>query len=142
MGAWNLDPNGWILAADETVISTVDLYANGYVEKEGWGSTFGTSFATPTAAAAFTNYLNDWIDELNESGENLSDVELTEEELEAIDYSDMVNSIISLITESVNVTVSNVGQLLEETVDVLDYTISKDGLDPTPVDSISPYTII
>ena len=52
----------------------------------------------------------------------------------------MVNSIISLITESVNVTVSNVGQLLEETVDVLDYTISKDGLEPTTVDSISPYT--
>ena len=63
-GCLNLDPNGWILAADETVISTVDLYANGYVEKEGSGSTFGTSFATPTAAAAFTNYLNDWIDEL------------------------------------------------------------------------------
>ena len=54
-----------------------------------------------------------------DSGENLSDVELTEEELEAIDYSDMVNSIISLITEPVNVTVSNVGQLLNETVAVL-----------------------
>ena len=77
-------------------------------------------------------------DELNESGK-FSDVELTEEELEAIDYSDMVNSIISLITESVNVTVSNVGQLLEETVDVLDYTISKDGLEPTKL-TLSPYT--
>ena len=49
----------------------------------------------------------------------------------------MVNSIISLITNPVNVSVSNVGQLLKETVNVLDYTISKDGLEPTTVDSIS-----
>ena len=43
VGAWNVDANNYILAANAEAIPHVDLYANGYVTKTGWGETFGTS---------------------------------------------------------------------------------------------------
>ena len=36
VGAWNVDANGYLLAANETAIPTIDLYANGYITKSGW----------------------------------------------------------------------------------------------------------
>jgi hypothetical protein len=48
VGAWNVDANDTVLAANHTALNTLDVLANGYVDYSaiGWGENFGTSFAT------------------------------------------------------------------------------------------------
>ena len=130
VGAWNIDADQNILAASETAIPYVDLYANGYITKSGWGENFGTSFATPTAAGSFTNLMNQTIKQLNASGQNLLDIELSEEELAAIDYTDFVNSIVSLISQPVKTQINASGNVYFENVNVLKETLDKYGLSP------------
>ena len=57
VGAWNVDNNGYALAANINAIDTVDVFANGYIERSGWGAgwNFGTSFATPRVFADIVN---------------------------------------------------------------------------------------
>ena len=38
VGAWNVDNNGYALAANINDIDVVDIYADGYVEKDNWGN--------------------------------------------------------------------------------------------------------
>jgi Domain of unknown function (DUF4214)/RTX calcium-binding nonapeptide repeat (4 copies) len=60
VGAWNVDSNNYVLAADINSIDTVDVYANGYIQRAGWGegSNFGTSFATPRVFGGVVNYFD------------------------------------------------------------------------------------
>ena len=51
---------------------TLDILADGIVSKPGWGTNFGTSFATPKVAAETLNHINAYISELNLSGSSLS----------------------------------------------------------------------
>ena len=131
VGAWNVDANNYILAADVGAIPHVDLYANGYVTKTGWGEIFGTSFATPTAAAEFTNYINEIIKQLNESGKNIVDIQLSNEEIAQIDYTDLINSVVSSISSPVSTEYSLNNQIFKNTVQVLNETLINDGLNPT-----------
>ena len=43
MCAWNVDQNGYALAANPTSIDAIDIYADGYVSNTSWGENFGTS---------------------------------------------------------------------------------------------------
>ena len=131
VGAWNVDANNYILAADAGAIPHVDLYANGYVTKTGWGENFGTSFATPTAAAEFTNYINEIIKLLNESGKNIVDIQLSNEEIAQIDYTDLINSVVSSISSPVSTELSLNNQIFKNTLKVLNETLINDGLNPT-----------
>ena len=133
VGAWNVDSDGFILAANANAIPTIDLYANGIVEKQSWGDgkNFGTSFATPTAAASWTNYLNEFIAEQNASGVQISDLQLSTEEIAQIDYTNLVDSVVELITDPVSIDIEYFGSPYTNTsVNVLAETILNDGLEP------------
>ena len=130
VGAWNVDANNYILAANPQAISNVDLYANGYVAKTGWGENFGTSFATPTVAAEYANLIQTYIKDLNASGKNLVDIQISNEELANINYTDVVNAVVSLISNPVEVEVSINNQSQKNTVQVLNETLINDGLNP------------
>ena len=61
VGAWNEDQNGDLLVSNELSLATIDILADGYVEKPGWwglgdGWTFGTSFAAPRVTAGVANF--------------------------------------------------------------------------------------
>ena len=47
VGAWNIDADENLLLASENTLVTLDILADGIVSKPGWGTNFGTSFATP-----------------------------------------------------------------------------------------------
>ena len=55
VGAWNTDQSGGALIGDYDDLATVDVYANGYVTKPGWGDDFGTSYASPRVFAEIIN---------------------------------------------------------------------------------------
>ncbi|MEL6312048.1 MAG: DUF4214 domain-containing protein, partial [Pseudomonadota bacterium] len=55
VGAYNVDPGGFGLFANFDSLGNLDILADGLVEHPFWGSTFGTSFATPRVAAALSN---------------------------------------------------------------------------------------
>ena len=71
VGAYNVDRNGYILASDKTGYSYIDILANGYVEKPGWGSgwNFGTSFATPRVFASAINFFDERLSPLILTGD-------------------------------------------------------------------------
>ena len=74
--------------------------------------------------------MNQTIKQLNASGQNLLDIELSEEELAAIDYTDFVNSIVSLISQPVKTQINASGNVYFENVNVLKETLDKYGLSP------------
>ena len=49
VGAWNTDTSGYYMAGNYDQLATVDISANGYVTKSGWGG-YRTSFAAPVFA--------------------------------------------------------------------------------------------
>ena len=66
VGAWNVDQNGYALASNKNYIDTVDVFADGYIAKDGWqgvghGWSFGTSFATPRVTAEIVNFANEYL---------------------------------------------------------------------------------
>ncbi len=66
----NVDSNNYVLAADINSIDTVDVYANGYIQRAGWGEgwSFGTSFATPRVFGGVVNYFDSEVLPLLDSG--------------------------------------------------------------------------
>jgi Ca2+-binding RTX toxin-like protein len=70
VGAYNVDQQGHILASDETGYAALDILADGYVERNGWGDgwNFGTSFATPRVFAEIVNFYDQHLTPLILSG--------------------------------------------------------------------------
>ena len=125
VGAWNQNNTGALLVGSETSLTNLDIVADGTIEKAGWGTNFGTSFATPKVAAEWVNVLNDAIEELNASGSNLEALEAPN--LENFDYSDFVNSIINTISTPIRATIN--GSVVEP-IAVLSNTIEENGYLP------------
>lgn len=100
VGAWNVDETNEPLWSSVSTLSTVDIFANGYIEKSGWGSgtNFGTSFATPRVAAEISNFWSlIW-----EVG--LARGLLTEDDILSgnwVEYSDLVEILVKAISEDV-----------------------------------------
>ena len=63
VGAWNVDYDGDWLGSSFDDFLEIDIYADGYVEHEGWGGgwNFGTSFATPRVAAEIINFFDEFL---------------------------------------------------------------------------------
>ena len=103
VGAWNVDSTGHFLGASSTTLSSVDVYANGYVTNSYWSpnNNFGTSFATPRVAAEIVNTFKIAFDvalQMYASGQ------LTSEQLKTnIGYSGIVDAIISKISKNIYV---------------------------------------
>ena len=74
VGAWNEATNGELLLSSFDTLSTIDIAADGYILKDGWGSNFGTSFATPRVTAEITNVINDYLYETKINGEILTTI--------------------------------------------------------------------
>ncbi len=70
VGAYNEDESANLRASNASNALTIDLLADGFINKSDWGSNFGTSFATPRAAAAYLNFANN----VFASGGNLNDL--------------------------------------------------------------------
>ena len=85
VGAWNVDNNGYALAANINDIDVVDIYGDGYIQKNGWGNgwNFGTSFATPRVTAEIINFSNEHFTPLILDNPNAIDPNqvVTEEEI-------------------------------------------------------------
>lgn len=134
VGAWNVDGSDNLLVASETAIPTIDLYANGYIQKADWGETFGTSFATPTAAAAFADYLNAFIKQLHASGQTVEDIEISDDQLAAIDYTNFIDSVVGLISKPVDIGLNFLGSPLTDVrINILEETLQNDGTQPVKV---------
>ena len=67
VGAWNVANNGELLISSPNTLNTVDILADGYVARDGWGSgwNFGTSFASPKVSAEFLNVINPYLSEID-----------------------------------------------------------------------------
>lgn len=132
VGSWNQNNLGDLLVGSETSLLSIDIVADGTIEKSGWGSVFGTSFATPKVAAEWVNVLNSAIEALNASGSGLESFDPPN--LENFDYSNFVSSIIDLISTPISATIN------EETVEpipVLSSTIDENGYLPKTAGSYS-----
>jgi len=70
VGAWNVDNDGYALAGNINSIDTIDVFANGYIERTGWddGWSFGTSYATPRVFADIVNFFDSSLLPLLEAG--------------------------------------------------------------------------
>ena len=77
VGAWNVDQNGYALAANPTSIDAIDIYADGYVSNISWGENFGTSFASPRVFAEIINYYNENLSPLINNGDIVIDPNAT-----------------------------------------------------------------
>jgi hypothetical protein len=123
VGAWNVDENQQILAANETAISTVDIFANGLVDYSGfgWGANFGTSFATPRVAAEIINKW-DALGSLNEA--------LAIGEIASSDNASIVDWLVESISTDVFVNIND--EWLDQPASVLSQDLT-DSLDPTLV---------
>jgi len=107
VGAWNVDEDGNSLHADPSTDETLDIFAGGYVVHEEWGSTFGTSFATPRVAAELSNELDIILEDINQQ---LLSGELTTEELlatEPLPYADIVDIMLSTVSSPILVDFNN-----------------------------------
>ncbi|MDA8600624.1 putative Ig domain-containing protein [Burkholderiaceae bacterium] len=72
VGAYNIDQNGYVIAADESGYAAIDILANGYVISENsWGWNFGTSFATPRVFAETVNLMDEKLTPSVLSGETV-----------------------------------------------------------------------
>lgn len=73
VGAWNVAENGELLLSSFESLPNVDMAGDGVVSRADWGTSFGTSFATPKIAAEFINLANDVIADLNAQGSRVAD---------------------------------------------------------------------
>jgi len=132
VGAWNDDANGNLLISSEETFGTVDILANGLVTKEGWGSNFGTSFATPRVAAEVTNLLNKAIKSFETEGLSLDKLQEESAAID-IDYSDIVGFFIDAIGTPTSFQINNNGKISNHVEPILTIDIEK-ALDPVEVD--------
>ena len=133
VGAWNQGGDGELLVSSFETIPTLDILADGYVQKLGWGDNFGTSFATPKVAAAFINILNSYLIDLYSIGSTLSD--LPSSNYSPLDYSDFVTSVVDAISSEVSVTF-NFGEY-SYPISILTDTIEANGFMPLELSSYS-----
>ena len=108
VGAWDKDANGNLLISSEETFGTVDILADGLVSKSGWGSNFGTSFATPRVTGEIANLMVEIIESIEATGTSIGEAQQDSAELE-IDYSDLVNTLIEVIGTSVSFTIDDDG---------------------------------
>ncbi len=127
VGAWNIDANENLLLASENTLTTLDILADGIVSKPGWGTNFGTSFATPKVAAETLNHINASISQMNLSGSSLSDISA---EVPQFDYSELVTSIVDAISTDVFATFDIYGEESSQTINVLSDTVERNGYMP------------
>ena len=111
VGAWNVDNQGYALAAEISTLSALDILADGYVEKAGWGNgwNFGTSFATPRVFAEIINFYDENLSPLIENGEIEVEpgTDITDEEL-----TEVTNATVEVISTDVDVKFSGMGTFL------------------------------
>jgi hypothetical protein len=137
VGAWNKTSSNNLLLGSDSTIYTIDIVADGFVEKAGWGANFGTSFATPKVAAEFLNILNSAIISLNNSGKDLTDIE--NPDIEGIVYSNLVKSIVDAIS------IDGVATINGETVTdikILTSTVEKNGFMPRTISGTTGSNLI
>jgi hypothetical protein len=132
VGAWNEDINSKLLISSEATFDTVDILADGIIEKQGWETQFGTSFATPRVAAEITNLINGIIDDLENGGMSLQDAQNNIAQVE-VDYSDIVASILDNISTSVSFTITDGGVSTTYEKDILSDDIAVN-INPSTVD--------
>jgi hypothetical protein len=137
VGAWNKTNTNNLLLGSDSTIGTIDILADGSVEKSGWGTNFGTSFATPKVAAEFFNLLNNAIVSLNNSGMDLTDIDTPN--IDGIVYSDLVKSIVEKLSTDVIATIN--GQVIGK-IPVLSSTIENNGFMPKTINGVSGSSLV
>ena len=108
--------------------------ADGLVSNSGWGSNFGTSFATPRVAGEITNLMVEIIESSEATGRSIGEAQQDSAELQ-IDYSDLVNTLIGAIGTSVSFTMNDDGVTSQHVELVLTDDLSRK-TEPTIVSNI------
>ncbi|MDA9190553.1 cadherin domain-containing protein, partial [Alphaproteobacteria bacterium] len=134
VGAWNTDQNDYALASNVNYIDVVDIFADGYVQKSGWGDNFGTSFATPRVSAEMINYANDFLTPLIEDPSFVApdNGTLTNEEITQV-----TNSYVDAISTEMHVLFENIPEYVGP-INVLTDNVSDGSPSPTQI----PYSIV
>lgn len=86
VGAYNEDQSGDLLFADIDNISSIDIYANGFIQNQNWSPNwnFGTSFAAPRVFAEVFNLAEQYYPNLEKNPDQISFEDLTAEEETAV----------------------------------------------------------
>ena len=127
VGAWNTDTSGYYMAGNYEQLATVDISANGYVTKYGWGDNFGTSFAAPRVFADVINLFDELIPDTISSETLPENIDLTDEE-----YTSIVNTIIERISTNYEMQIQGSDQYFGP-IEVLTDTIEDYGEDPVSI---------
>jgi hypothetical protein len=138
VGAWNKGSDGNLLLSSISTIGTLDIVADGRVEKSSWGSNFGTSFATPKVIADYADLLNIYISEIKSQGIDTSSVET---DYSPADYSNLVTSVVNLLSKQAFITLSDDTSVI---VPILSSTIETNGYYPSLVSGVTgiPNTLV
>ena len=134
VGAWNAATNGELLLSSEESRPNVDLAGDGIVERQDWGTNFGTSFATPRIAAEFVNLANAEISELNANGGRLSD--FFDTTLVPPSYSQLVSTAIPSLTSMLQLSYQDAG-LSDAFLPVSTSSIAANGINPRVLQTAS-----
>ena len=105
VGDWNTDTSGYYMAGNYEQLATVDISANGYVTKSGWGDNFGTSFAAPRVFADVVNLFDELIPDTISSETLPENIDLTDEE-----YTSIVNKIVDQISTNYEIQIQDSNQ--------------------------------
>jgi hypothetical protein len=86
VGAYNVDQSGDLLFADIDDISSIDIYANGFIQNQNWSPSwsFGTSFAAPRVFAEIFNLFEQYYPYFEENPDQISYEDLTAQEETAV----------------------------------------------------------
>ena len=134
VGAWNQGSNGGLLLSSLETIPTLDILADGYVEKVGWGANFGTSFATPKVAASLANYVNDFIEDLNASGSSIADNN-DNSNYDSSEYAELVAWIVETLSTNVSAQFENFSY--DFPIPVLSDSLEENGYLPLTVSGLT-----
>ena len=100
VGAYNVDQSGDLLFADLDDISSIDIYANGFIQNQNWSPNwnFGTSFAAPRVFAEIFNLMEQYYPYLEENPDLISYEDLTAQEETAL-----TNMVVEQISSELNI---------------------------------------
>lgn len=131
VGAWNVDSNKYVLASNLDAIDTVDVFANGYIQRPGWGSgwNFGTSFATPRVFGDIVNLFDSSVLPLLDSGAQAPDPSTN---LSQAEETTITNAIISAISSKYLVNLTGISTPLGP-LNVSSKTVNDFGAQPVVV---------
>ena len=127
VGAWNVDNSGYYLAGNYEQLYSVDISADGYVTKAGWGDNFGTSFAAPRVFAEIFNLADKAIADTISSDELPQDTDLTEPE-----YTNLVNKFIEKISVEYEIQFEGLDEFFGP-INVLDDGTNENGIYPIAI---------